>query len=108
MNEAEKNYHRLESARQVIEPFEVTNRHQLELKALLHVMMDHMERAHCQPGVPLDEAGDFDRWMAILKRFWRALKSPEMVGPQARTVLTSLLADAALLQTTPPAKKGKT
>ncbi len=83
--------HLLASARRVIEPFETVNRYQQELKALLTTMMDYMEGAHCRPGTRLDEERDFDRWMGIVKRYWRALESPEMASRRARTVLAELL-----------------
>ncbi len=91
MREAEKNLRRLEAARRVIEPFETTHPYQQELKAIVIVMMDHMEREYCQPGVPLDQERAFDHWMWRLKRFWRALKSQEMAGSHSRTVLATLL-----------------
>ncbi len=94
MREAERNLRRLEAARRVIEPFEPINPCQLEVKAILIVMMDHLEREYCQPGAPLDEERAFDHWMWRLKRFWRALESPAMAGGRARTVLSMLLREA--------------
>lgn len=91
MREAEKNLRRLEAVRRAVEPFEPTNPCQLEVKAILVAMMDHMERAYCQPGAPLDEERAFDHWMWRLKRFQRALESPELASAQARAALSALL-----------------
>ncbi len=99
MRQAEKNFRRLEAARRTIEPFEPVNPCQLEVKAILTVMMDHMERSYCQPGAPLDEERAFDHWMWRLKRGWRALQSPEMAGEQARAALAALLRQQSPLAT---------
>ena len=91
MRQAKKNLRRLETARRAIEPFEPVNLCQLELKAILKVMMDHMERKYCQPGAPLDEERGFDHWIWHLKRFHRALVSPDLAGPRADATLSKLL-----------------
>ncbi len=94
MREAEMNLRRLEAARRAIEPFATTNPYQHGVKAILLVMMDHMECRYCQPGATLDEERAFDHWMWRLKRFWQALRSPAMAGRQACIVHARLLREA--------------
>ena len=91
--QASRNLRRLEKARGVIEPFQPVNPYQGQLQALLLTMMDFMEGAYCRPPRPRrpEDAEEFERWWGTVKRYWRALFSPEMARKGAFRVLTKLL-----------------